>query len=51
MDEVNEATFPGFVAPEGTVQTYEYDPACPGVAVIVAKTPAQTTGELTVTVG
>jgi hypothetical protein len=49
--EVNEATFPGFVAPEGTVHAYEYGPAIPGVAVIVAAVPAQTVGEFTVTVG
>jgi hypothetical protein len=47
----NEATSPGSVAPAGTVQTCEYVPADPGVAVIVADDPAHITGELTVAVG
>lgn len=45
------ATFPGAVAPAGTVHAYEYIPATPGVAVTVAEAPAQTVGLFTVAVG
>jgi hypothetical protein len=48
---VNVATFPGLVAPDGTVQVYVYAPAGVGVAVTVACVPAQTGGLVTATVG
>ena len=44
------ATFPG-LGPEGTLHTYEYVPAEPGVAVTVAGLPEHTVGEFTVAVG
>jgi hypothetical protein len=37
------------ITPAGTVHAYEYVPAKPGVAVIVAAVPSQTVDELTVT--
>ena len=39
------------MAPEGTVQAYEYVPATPGVAVTVVVAPEQTVELFTVTVG
>ena len=48
---VNVATFPGLIAPDGTVHTYLYVPAGVGVAVTVAGVPAQTGALVTATVG
>ena len=51
MVVVKLATLPGGVAPEGTVQAYEYAAALPGTAVTLVLAPEQAAGLFTVTVG